>query len=441
MSKHEHYSKLLDWRLHLVVIIVTVLAEIIGIMKFDIGIGIVILLPLLYAFLFSVLFNGNIIPGTGRIIGPSAQTASHWVLICVMPFIAKFSIGIGPKINDIIAAGPALILQELGNVATVLVAMPVAVLLFRMGRESVGATHSIAREPNIALVADRFGIKSPEGIGVMGVYVMGTLFGAIYFSLLAGFMASWDYFDVRALAMACGVGSGSMMGACSASLAEVVPNQAEDIVAFAATSNLLTYGTGLFVSVFVALPLAEYCYKFLSKIRKPAAVNSAMEAALEENSLLEAEVVEEGEELRLSTLQVLIALAVMSVILLISNWAGTGTSPLVALPGMIIIYALSVGGVLLGKIIPIKIPAIAWISLLAIFFGLPFMPTADHLVTMTEKLGLLPLITPALAYAGIAISKREVDLFKKSGIKIAIVALLTFTGTFLGSAFIADLLL
>lgn len=441
MSKHEHYSKLLDWRLHLVVIIVTILAEIIGIMKFDIGIGIVILLPLLYAFLFSVLFNGNIIPGTGRIIGPSAQTASHWVLICVMPFIAKFSIGIGPKINDIIAAGPALILQELGNVATVLVAMPVAVLLFRMGRESVGATHSIAREPNIALVADRFGIKSPEGIGVMGVYVMGTLFGAIYFSLLAGFMASWDYFDVRALAMACGVGSGSMMGACSASLAEVVPDRAEDIVAFAATSNLLTYGTGLFVSVFVALPLAEYCYKFLSKMRQPAALNSAMEEALEQDSAVEAKVVEDSEELRLSTIQVLIALAVMSLILLISNWAGTGISPLVALPGMIVIYALSVGGVLLGKIIPIKIPAIAWISLLAIFFGLPFMPTADYLVSTTEKLGLLPLITPALAYAGIAISKREVELFKKSGIKIAIVALLTFTGTFLGSAFIADLLL
>ncbi|GGZ75668.1 hypothetical protein GCM10007161_03320 [Ignatzschineria indica] len=441
MSKHEHYSKLLDWRLHLVVIIVTILAEIIGIMKFDIGIGIVILLPLLYAFLFSVLFNGNIIPGTGRIIGPSAQTASHWVLICVMPFIAKFSIGIGPKINDIIAAGPALILQELGNVATVLVAMPVAVLLFRMGRESVGATHSIAREPNIALVADRFGIKSPEGIGVMGVYVMGTLFGAIYFSLLAGFMASWDYFDVRALAMACGVGSGSMMGACSASLAEVVPDRAEDIVAFAATSNLLTYGTGLFVSVFVALPLAEYCYKFLSKMRQPAALNSAMEEALEQDSAVEAKVVEDSEELRLSTIQVLIALAVMSLILLISNWAGTGISPLVALPGMIVIYALSVGGVLLGKVIPIKIPAIAWISLLAIFFGLPFMPTADYLVATTEKLGLLPLITPALAYAGIAISKREVELFKKSGIKIAIVALLTFTGTFLGSAFIADLLL
>lgn len=439
MGKSESYSLLLNWRLHLIVIILSVVAELIGIIKFDIGIGVIILLPLLYAFLFSVFFNKNIIPKSEKILGRGAEVASHWVLICVMPFIAKFSVGIGPKINDIIAAGPALILQELGNVATVLVAMPVAVLIFRMGRETIGATHSIAREPNIALIADRFGIKSPEGIGVMGVYVMGTLFGAIYFSLLAGFMASWEVFDIRALAMACGVGSGSMMGACSASLAEVVPSRSDDIIAFAATSNLLTYGTGLFVSVFIALPLAEFCYRWLSKVRKPKAIELKDEELLERD--VEAVGIEDSEEVRLTTVQMIIALAVMSIILLISNWAGTSIHPLEALPGMLIIFGFSVGGVLLGKIIPVKIPAIAWISVVAIFFGLPFMPTDTFVLEATDKLGLLPLITPALAYAGIAISKQEVALFKKSGFKIAIVALLTFTGTFLGSAIIADILL
>lgn len=439
MGRQERYSSLLNWRLHLIVIVLSVVAEFIGIVRFDIGIGVVILLPLLYAFLFSVFFNKNIILRSERIIGKDSSVASHWVLICVMPFIAKFSVGIGPKVNDIIAAGPALILQELGNIATILVAMPVAVLLFRMGRETIGATHSIAREPNIALIADHFGIKSPEGIGVMGVYVMGTLFGAIYFSLLAGFMASWEVFDIRALAMACGVGSGSMMGACSASLVEVVPSRSEDIVAFAATSNLLTYATGLFFSVFIALPLAEFCYKWLSKIRKPLILDLANEVELEGE--VEEIIIEDNEEVKLTLLQTIIALAVMSGILLITNWAGTGVKPLDALAGMLIIFAFSVGGVLLGKIIPIKIPAIAWISVVAIFFGLPFMPTDNFVLEATDKLGLLPLITPALAYAGIAISKQEVLLFKKSGFKIAIVALLTFTGTFLGSAIIADILL
>lgn len=252
-------------------------------------------------------------------------------------------------------------------------------------------------------------------------------------------MASWDIFDIRALAMACGVGSGSMMGACSASLAEMVPDRKDDVIAFAATSNLLTYGTGLFISVFLALPLAERFYKFLAKIRQPKVENIQVEQALE-NEVAQLEV-SKDEEVSLNIQQTLVALLVISAILLIINWVGTGVNPLEALPGMLIIFGFCALGVLIGKILPFKIPAIAWISVVAIFFGLPFMPTDSYVLAATDKLGLLPLITPALAYAGIAISKREVDLFKKSGFKIAIVALLTFTGTFVGSAVIADLLL
>ncbi|STY86838.1 Uncharacterised protein [Moraxella ovis] len=69
------------------------------------------------------------------------------------------------------------------------------------------------------------------------------------------------------------------------------------------------------------------------------------------------------------------------------------------------------------------------------------MPMADYVLSATDKLGLLPLITPTLVYAGIAISRSEVALFKKSGVKIAIIALLTFTGTYLGSVVIADFML
>ena len=127
-------------------------------------------------------------------------------------------------------------------------------------------------------------------------------------------MASWDVFDIRALAMACGVGSGSMMGACSASLAEVVPDQAEDVVAFAATSNLLTYGTGLFVSVFIALPLAEFCYKVLAKFRKPAKEDPNVEKALEDE--VAKMQVSDDEEVPLSLAQTLVALLTMSAILL-----------------------------------------------------------------------------------------------------------------------------
>ena len=427
MTKH-----LFDWKLHLLVIIASLLAEWIGIIKIPIGIGTLVLLPLLYAFIFTILLNPNVIPSMKAVISRDrAKFASYAVLLSIMPFIAKFGVGVGPKVEEIIAAGPALLLQELGNIATALIALPVAVLVFGMGREAIGATHSIAREPNIALIADKYGLQSPEGIGVMGVYVMGTLFGAIYFSLMAGIIASMDIMDIRALAMACGIGSGSMMGACSAALAETVPAQAETITAFAATSNLLTYATGLFVSLFVALPFTEFLYKVTSKFKKNDNTNATQTdfgAKIPEQSIL-------------SVWQSLSLLAVICIVLLLSNWIGQGVNPISALPAMLILFACCIVGILLKEIIPVNVPAIAWISIVAILISLPQFPMSEYVLVETDKLGVLQLITPVLAYAGFAISQMEVNLFKKSGFKIAVVALLTFTGTFLGSAIVAQIML
>ncbi|WP_238035434.1 DUF3100 domain-containing protein [Psychrobacter sp. Ps4] len=428
MTKH-----LFDWKLHLLVIITSLLAEWIGIIKIPIGIGTLVLLPLLYAFIFTLLLNPNVIPSMKAVISKDrAKFASYAVLLSIMPFIAKFGVGVGPKVEEIIAAGPALLLQELGNVMTAFIALPVAVLVFGMGREAIGATHSIAREPNIALIADKYGLQSAEGIGVMGVYVMGTLFGAIYFSLMAGIIASMDIMDIRALAMACGIGSGSMMGACSAALAETVPAQAETITAFAATSNLLTYATGLFVSLFVALPFTEFLYKVINKFKK----NNDISTAAQTDFGLKV-----PEQSILSVWQSLSLLAVICIVLLLSNWVGQGVDPISALPAMLILFACCIAGVLLKEIIPVNVPAIAWISIVAILISLPQFPMSEYVLVETEKLGVLQLITPVLAYAGFAISQMEVTLFKKSGFKIVVVALLTFTGTFLGSAMIAQAML
>ncbi|WP_131667278.1 DUF3100 domain-containing protein [Psychrobacter pygoscelis] len=428
MTKH-----LLDWKLHLLAITVSLLAEWIGIIKIPIGIGILVLLPLLYAFIFAILLNPNVIPSMKAVITKKrAMFASYAILLSIMPFIAKFGVGVGPNIEEIIAAGPALLLQELGNVATVLIALPVAVLVFGMGREAIGATHSVAREPNVALIADKYGLQSAEGIGVMGVYVMGTLFGAIYFSLMAGVIASMEIMDIRALAMACGIGSGSMMGACSAALAETIPSQEETITAFAATSNLLTYATGLFVSLFIALPFTEFFYKVISKFKK-----NQDSAAISETDLSKA--IEEPASL--TTLQSFILLIVICGVLLLSNWVGQGVNPIDALPAMLILFACCIIGILLKRFIPVNIPAIAWISVAAILISLPQFPFSEYVLAQTDKLGTLQLLTPVLAYAGFAISQTEVDLFKKSGFKIAIVAILTFTGTFLGSAAIAQFML
>ena len=56
------------------------------------------------------------------------------------------------------------------------------------------------------------------------------------------------------------------------------------------------------------------------------------------------------------------------------------------------------------------------------------------------KIGLLPLATPILAYAGVSIGKDWVE-FKKIGWRGIIVAFLVMIGTYIGSAIIAQIIL
>lgn len=256
-----------EWRLHLMVIVIVVASELIYIREIPLGPGAILLLPLLYAFVFGALLNPNVVRRSigGLIRRREIQAASPFIVIAIMPFIAKFGTLVGPSMQTIIEAGPALILQELGNLGTILIAFPVAVLLLRMGREVIGAAHSIAREPNVAIISDKYGLNTREGAGVMGVYVTGTLFGTIFFTIMASLLGSLKLFHPFALAMACGVGSGSMMAACSGALASIFPEMKEQILAFAGASNILTYANGLYLSLFVAIPACEYLYRKLGR--------------------------------------------------------------------------------------------------------------------------------------------------------------------------------
>jgi hypothetical protein len=248
--------------LHLFVLGIVVVAESIGLIRIPIGIAAVILLPILYAFAMGIILNPNIMKSTRRVLsGNATKVAGTMIAIAIMPFIAKFGTTVGPQIQKVIETGPALVLQEIGNLGTILVAFPVAVFLLKMGREAIGATYSIDREPNLALIADKYGLNSPEGAGAMGVYATGTIIGTFIFAIMPPLINSLGIFDVRALAMSCGVGSGSMLAACTGALVAAVPAEKDMILALAAASNILTYATGLYAGVFIALPLTEWLYK------------------------------------------------------------------------------------------------------------------------------------------------------------------------------------
>lgn len=255
-------KKLANPKLHLVVLAITLLAEWVGAKQFKVGPGIILLLPMLYAIIIGALLTNKNLKLFNL---EDSKTASPIITIAIFFLIAKIGVTIGPNIMIILKSGPALVLQEFGNALKTFIALPVGLFL-GLNRELIGATHSIDREPNVALIIERFGANSPEGFGVLGVYIMGTLFGTVFLGLFAAYMASVTPLHPYALAMACGVGSGSMMAAASGSLAHIFPDMEQQIIAYAGASNLLSLGLGIYLSIFIYLPLAEWLYKVLRPI-------------------------------------------------------------------------------------------------------------------------------------------------------------------------------
>lgn len=250
-----------NYKLHIIALVVVLVAELIGKHTFDIGIGTIVLLPMLFALVIGVLTTPKFLKIAKE---KEMAEAGRLISITLMLLMAKYGTTIGPTIDTVIKSSPALILQEFGNLGTVFLGVPLGILL-DLDREVIGGAHSISREPNVALIAEKYGLDSPEGEGVLGVYIVGTVFGTIFMGIIASLLATSTPLHPLSLAMASGVGSASMMTASVGSLVELYPEMADKITAFGAASNLLSGLDGVYMSVFLAIPLAEKLYAKLKK--------------------------------------------------------------------------------------------------------------------------------------------------------------------------------
>ncbi len=125
---------------------------------------------------------------------------------------------------------------------------------------------------------------------------------------------------------------------------------------------------------------------------------------------------------------------------IVANFVGFKVNPIAAIPGMLILLAIVIVGYVLAQVSPVKLPSIAYISALAIITSIPGVPGAELVIKHVGNIQFLALCTPILAYAGISIGK-DLNSFKEQGVKIVLAALLTFVGTFIGSAVIAQVVL
>lgn len=262
-----------DWRVHTLCLAMVVIAELIGKKTFGpwgpVGFT---LFPMLYS-----LIIGVILAQFKLIKMETMETASPYIGISVMFLTAYMGATIGPNLGEVMKAGPALILQEFGNLGTIFISLPVAMFVFKMGRSAVGCCFSISREGSLAIIGDLYGLDSPEGQGVMGGYITGTLLGTVFNGLMASLLASSGLFHPYALGMAAGTGSASMMSAALAPVVSAFPEMATQIQSYAAVSQVLTSIDGLYMSLLIALPVTNLLYKKFDMMRnrKAATVDAA----------------------------------------------------------------------------------------------------------------------------------------------------------------------
>lgn len=254
-----------EYKIYLVAAIITIIAESIGTLKFKMGAGMITLFPVFYAIIIGMLSG----PQVGKVMNSKAVSAAgKLVIVGICPFVVKLGITAGANMDLIVHAGPALLLHGFGNLLGIAFGLPLAIML-GMGREAVGATSSLNREYHMAVINSRYGSDSEEAQGSMALYIVGGIIGTIYFGLMASILALTGWFDPQALGMSTGVGAGIFMASASASLAAALPDAANTITTMASAANTVVGITGIYITMFCAIPLTDWLYGKLAPVLAP----------------------------------------------------------------------------------------------------------------------------------------------------------------------------
>ena len=414
--------------------IVVLIAETIGLVNFQVGPGKVVLQPMVWALIIATMWGmaSTYLPTALR-MGLELQVYSGQLLnYGLLLFIIKMGFTVGGALPDVKAAGWALLFQEFGHTfGTLALALPLALLL-GVKREAVGATFSIGREGNLVIIGEKFGMNSPEGRGVLAEYITGTVLGALFIAMLAGFIASLHIFDPVSLAMGAGVGSGSMMAAGIGAInGQSPPEMAKQLIAVASAANLMTLILGFYLSWFFSLPVCSWLYYKL-------------EPVLGRFSKLKVDVLAPSTgnalEVHRDTTGFLDSLLGWSTIaggVLIGNSLAYKVPIGLSCAGLVIVLGIASIAHVISRFLP-KVPHIFVLVGVTSILGIPgLLPFTNVMIEAVDKLNFLAFTTPVLALAGFSLSK-DTAVFKQLSWRIVLVSLTASAGTFIGATLIAE---
>ena len=124
----------------------------------------------------------------------------------------------------------------------------------------------------------------------------------------------------------------------------------------------------------------------------------------------------------------------------LANFVGFQVNFMDSVPGILILLAISFVSVVISKLVPFKLPVIAYCSLIGLLVASPLCPAREFVIEAAGKINFTAPLTMVGAYAGISISD-QLKEFAKQGWKMLLIAALAIIGTFTCSALILQIVL
>jgi hypothetical protein len=423
------------WLLIIFILVIGAGAQAIGVILIPIGIVTITLLPMIWGLIAGAVVSGQ----TVKRMPIAIQDAATVIMgVAVLGMCAWLSFTIGPNVPLVIKAGPALLLQEVGHLfGTLVLALPLAVLL-RMGPATIGATFSVDREGSFGIVSGKYGANSPQYRGVLSMYVFGTVFGAVIVAIVTSLTESLHIFSPLALAMGSGVGSGSMMAAAAGVIGDAHPALKTEVLALAATSNLITGALGTYVGVWVSLPLADRFYRLLTRNkdaqlpgqpdRKPTGVLETQAVPAVTQTVFDRPNVK---------VPLWLSLTVFSVAGIVVEVVADHKLTWQLVVTYLIVAVLIMAGMGLSRLCRNKVPPIIFVMTIGILLTLPFSPVEKWLVTTTSSVTFVVMITAVLTIAGLSLGK-DLPMLKNIGWKIIPVGIVAVASSFIFATIVAE---
>lgn len=135
-------------------------------------------------------------------------------------------------------------------------------------------------------------------------------------------------------------------------------------------------------------------------------------------------------------------LFVASLIIILSNVVGYGHGVVESFLGVFFLSLVGLAGLVFNKLISrwVKLPSLLFVALFGLLLGCPLNPLADKCIELAYSCDFMAPATALGCFAGISLGKDFKD-FTKQGWKYILVSVFVIFGTYVGSAFIAQLVL